>query len=186
MPNLEETFSALPGSRWFSVLDLKSGNYQIEVEESDKHKTAFVSPLGFWEFNQMPQGVTNAPSTFQRLMERCMSDIHLKEFVVFLDDLNVFSDTLEEHKRRLLRVLHQLREYGLKLSPEKCKLFQTSVKYLGHIVSSSGVETDTEKVAVLKTCPVPKNLKKLRLIFRFIRVLPEIYPGLCRHSKAFE
>ncbi len=119
LPNLEDTFSALTGSRWFSVLDLKSGYYQIEVEESDKNKTAFVCPLGFWEFNRMPQGVTNAPSTFQRLMERCMSDMHLKEVVVFLDDLIVFSDTLEEHERRLLRVLHRLREYGLKLSSEK-------------------------------------------------------------------
>lgn len=65
------------------MLDLKSGYYQIEVDEADKHKTAFVCPLGFWEFNRMPQGVTNAPSTFQRLMERCMGDINLKEVLVF-------------------------------------------------------------------------------------------------------
>ncbi|KAG1925345.1 interleukin-1 receptor accessory protein-like 1-A [Pimephales promelas] len=70
LPNLEEAFSALTGSKWFSVLDLKSGFYQIEMEEADKHKTAFVCPLGFYEFNRMPQGVTNAPSSFQRLMER--------------------------------------------------------------------------------------------------------------------
>ncbi len=101
LPNLEETFSALTGSKWFSVLDLKSGYYQIEVEEADKPKTAFVCPLGFWEFNRMPQGVTNAPSTFQRLMEKCMEDINLKEVLVFLDDLIIFSETLEEHERRL-------------------------------------------------------------------------------------
>lgn len=64
LPNLEESFSALTGSRWFSVLDLKSGYYQIEMAEEDKPKTAFVTPLGFWEFNRMPQGITNAPSTF--------------------------------------------------------------------------------------------------------------------------
>jgi len=69
LPNLEESFSALTGSKWFSVLDLKSGFYQIEMEEADKHKTAFVCPLGFFEFNRMPQGITNAPSTFQRLMD---------------------------------------------------------------------------------------------------------------------
>ncbi len=157
LPNLEDTFSALTSSRWFSVLDLKSGYYQIEVEESDKNKTAFVCPLGFWVFNRMLQGVMNPPSTFQRLMERCMSDMHLKEVVVFLDYLIVFSDTLEEHERRLLRVLHWLREYGLKLSPEKFTFFQTSVKYLGHIVSSSGVET----------WPVPKNRKELRSFLGF-------------------
>lgn len=151
LPNLEETFSALTGSKWFSVLDLKSGYYQIEVEEADKPKTAFVCPLGFWEFNRMPQGVTNAPGTFQRLMEKCMEDINLREVLVFLDDLIIFSETLEEHERRLLKVLSRLREYGLKLALENCKFFQTSVRYLGHIVSERGVETDPEKVQTLKT-----------------------------------
>uniref|UniRef100_A0A3B3H990 Gypsy retrotransposon integrase-like protein 1 n=1 Tax=Oryzias latipes TaxID=8090 RepID=A0A3B3H990_ORYLA len=167
LPNLEETFSALTGSKWFSVLDLKSGYYQIEVDEVDKQKTAFVCPLGFWEFNRMPQGITNAPSTFQRLMEKCMGDINLKEVLVFLDDLIVFSETLEEHEARLLNVLNRLRAYGLKLSLEKCKFFQTSVRYLGHIVSQHGVETDPEKVEALKTWPVPKNLKELRSFLGF-------------------
>lgn len=75
LPNLEESFSALTGSRWFSVLNLKSGYYQIEMNEADEPKTAFVTPLGFWEFNRMPQGVTNDPSTFQRLIEKCMGDL---------------------------------------------------------------------------------------------------------------
>lgn len=82
LPNLEESFTALNGSRWFSVLDLKSGYYQIEMAEDDKPKTAYLTPLGFWEFNRMPQGVTNAPSTFQRLMEWCMGDLYLKEVLV--------------------------------------------------------------------------------------------------------
>lgn len=90
LPNIEEAFAALTGSRWFSVMDLKSGFYQVEVEEEDKHKTAFVTPVGFWEFNRMPQGVMNAPSTFQRVMEKCMGNLNLKEVLVFLDDLIVF------------------------------------------------------------------------------------------------
>jgi len=167
LPKLEDTFSALSGSQWFSVLDLKSGYYQIEVEEKDKSKTAFVCPLGFWEFNRMPQGVTNAPSTFQRLMEKCMGDMHLKEVLVFLDDLIVFSKTLEEHEVRLMKVLGRLKEFGLKLSPEKCSFFQTSVRYLGHVVSRNGVETDPEKIASLKTWPVPQNLRELRSFLGF-------------------
>lgn len=123
LPNLEESFCALSGSRWFSVMDLKSGFYQIEMEESDKQKTAFVCPLGFWEWNRMPQGITNAPSTFQHLMEKCMGDINLREMLVFLDDLIVFSKTLEEHEVRLTHVLDRLREYGLKLSSNKCRFF---------------------------------------------------------------
>uniref|UniRef100_A0A3B3HM86 Gypsy retrotransposon integrase-like protein 1 n=1 Tax=Oryzias latipes TaxID=8090 RepID=A0A3B3HM86_ORYLA len=137
------------------------------MAEVDKPKTAFVTPLGFWEFNRMPQGVTNAPSTFQRLMERCMGDLHLKEVLVFLDDLIIFSNTLEEHEDRLIRVLHRLKNYGLKLAPEKCKLFQTSVRYLGHIVSEQGVETDPEKISALKSWPVPQTLKELRSFLGF-------------------
>lgn len=95
LPNLEEAFATLAGSKWFSVMDLKSGYYQIEMEECDKAKTAFVCPLEFYEFNRMPQGITNAPSTFQRLMEKCMGSLNLKEVLVFLDDVIVFSSTLE-------------------------------------------------------------------------------------------
>lgn len=167
LPNLEESFSALAGSQWFSVMDLKSGYYQVEMEEEDKPKTAFTCPLGFWEFNRMPQGITNAPSTFQRLMERCMGDIHLKEVLVFLDDLIVYSDTLEEHESRLINVLGRLRDYGLKLSPDKCKFFQTDVRYLGHIVSREGVKTDPDKIRALKTWPRPQNLKELRSFLGF-------------------
>ncbi|KAK7906944.1 hypothetical protein WMY93_015556 [Mugilogobius chulae] len=115
----------------------------------------------------MPQGVTNAPSTFQRLMERCMGDMNLKEALVFIDDLIVFAPTLEEHEQRLMKVLHRLKEFGLKLSVEKCVFFQTSVRYLGHVVSSKGVETDPEKIATLTTWPVPKNLKELRSFLGF-------------------
>lgn len=163
LPNIEETFSALTGSKWFSVMDLKSGFYQVEMEEEDKPKTAFVTPMGFWEFNRMPQGVTNAPSTFQRVMEKCMSSLNLKEVLVFIDDLIVFSETLEQHEERLNR----LKEFGLKLSPEKCHFFRKSVKYLGHVVSENGVETDPDKISALTTWPRPNNIKELKSFLGF-------------------
>ena len=173
LPKLEDAFTALSGSEWFSVLDLKSGYYQIEMEEADKAKTAFVCPLGFWEWNRMPQGVTNAPSTFQRLMEKCMGEMNLKEgemnlkeVLVFIDDLIIFAPTLELHEARLMKVLNRLKEFGLKLSVEKCMFFQTSVRYLGH-VSSNGVETDPYKIKVLTTWPVPQTLKGLRSFLGF-------------------
>lgn len=152
LPNIEETFTALTGSKWFSVIYLNTGYYQVEMEEEDKPKTAFVTPMGFWEFNRMPQGVTNAPSTFQMVMEKCMGSLNLTEVIVFLDDLIVFSDTLEEHEERLKQVLNRLKEFCLKLSPEKCHFFQKSVRYLGHVISENGVKTDPGKRAALTTC----------------------------------
>ncbi|KAK7933739.1 hypothetical protein WMY93_004635 [Mugilogobius chulae] len=188
LPNLEESFSALTGSRWFSVLDLKSGYYQIEMAEIDKPKTAFVTPLGFWEFNRMPQGVTNAPSTFQRLMERCMGDLHLKEVLVFLDDLIIFSNTLEEHENRLLRVLHRLKDYGLKLSPEKCKFFQTSVRYLGHIVSEKGVEPTGEDQCpqILASSADAEGIEVVPWIRGILSQIttPDLHPDVCQADAA--
>lgn len=167
LPNIEEAFSAFTGSKWFSVMDLKSGYYQVEMEEEDKFKTAFVTPMGFWEFNRMPQGVTNAPSTFQRVMEKCIGSMNLSEALVFLYDVIVFSATIEEHEDRLMRVLHKLKEFGLKLSPEKCQFFRTSVKYLGHVVSADGVETDPAKLSALTTWPRSTNVKELTSFLGF-------------------
>lgn len=167
LSNIEETFSTLTGSKWFSVMDLKSGYYQVEVEEEDKYKTAFVTPMGFWEFNRMPQGVTNAPSTFQRVMEKCMGSLNLKEVLVLLDDLIVFSSSLEELEERLMKVLNRLKEFGLKLSPDKCRFFMKSVKYLGHIVSEEGVKTDPDKISALTTWPKPTNIRELKSFLGF-------------------
>lgn len=183
LPNIEETFTALSGAKWFSVMDLKSGYYQVEMAEEDKPKTAFVCPLGFFEFNRMPQGVTNAPSTFQRLMEKCVGDLHLNEVLVFLDDLIVFSDTLEEHEVRLMKVLNRLKDYGLKLSPDKCHFFQTSVRYLGHIVDAQGVHTDPEKVSALKDWPRPSNRKELKCFLGFAGYYRRFVEGFSKIAK---
>ena len=128
LPRIEETFSLLSGSKWFTVLDLKSGYYQMEVEPSDRPKTAFTTPFRTWQFRRMPQGLTNSPATFQRTMEKVMQGINLQEVVAFLDDLIIFSSSLEEHEERLMKVLKRVSDFGLKLSPSKCKFFQTSVK----------------------------------------------------------
>lgn len=183
LPNIEETFSALSGAKWFSVMDLKSGYYQVEMAEEDKHKTAFICPLGFWEFNRMPQGITNAPSTFQRLMERCVGDLHLNEVLVFLDDLIVFSETLEEHEARLMRVLQRLKDYGLKLSPEKCHFFKSSVKYLGHVVDAQGVHTDPDKTSVLKNWPRPINHEELEKFLGFAGYYRRFVEGYSKIAK---
>ena len=86
------------GAEWFTSLDLKSGYWQVEMEEESKALTAFtVGPLGFYECERMPFGLTNAPATFQRLMQSCLGNLHLQYCIIYLDDIIVFSKTLEEH-----------------------------------------------------------------------------------------
>lgn len=166
-PRIDDALDCLSGSRWFSVLDLRSGYYQIPMAAEDRDKTAFICPLGFYEFQRMPQGITGAPATFQRLMERAMGDMHLLQVIVYLDDIIVFGRTLEEHEERLLKVLDRLEECGLKISLDKCQFCQSQVKYVGHIVSALGIATDPEKVSVVKNWKMPTDLRSLRSFLGF-------------------
>ena len=102
LPRIEETLDCLNGAKIFTSLDLKSGYWQVEIEEESKPLTAFtVGPLGFFECERMPFGLTNAPATFQRLMESCLGDLHLNWCIIYLDDIIVFSETPGEHVKRL-------------------------------------------------------------------------------------
>jgi hypothetical protein len=119
MPRIDETLDSLAGAKYFTSLDVHSGYWQCPLAEEHKQMTAFnAGPLGFFEFNVLHFGQTNAPSTFQRMMERCLQDIHLKECLVYLDDIIIFSSTIEEHLVRLEHVFQRLRECGLKLKPK--------------------------------------------------------------------
>ena len=98
------------------------------VKETDQYKTAFsAGPLGFFECNRMAFGLTNAPATFQRLMECCMGELHLKECLIHLDDIIIFSKSFDEHIKSLENVFKQLELHGLKLKASKCEFFKTSV-----------------------------------------------------------
>ena len=102
LPRIDSTMDTLIGAKYFSKLDLRSGYWQVEMSEKDKEKTAVsVGNLGFYECNRMAFGFTKAPATFQRLMERCMGDLNLRESLIFLDDILIFSESFKEHLERL-------------------------------------------------------------------------------------
>ena len=168
LPRIEEIFDVLKGSKYFSTIDMKSGYHQVEIEESHKERTAFtVGPLGFYEYNRMPFGLSNSPATYQRLMEECLGDYNMTICVIYLDDLIVFADTFEEHLHRLDLVLTRLKQCNLKLSPEKCTFIQEKVGFLGHVVSADGIETDPEKIDKIKKWPTPSNADELRSFLAF-------------------
>ncbi|KAF7646900.1 hypothetical protein LDENG_00180850 [Lucifuga dentata] len=164
---INDALDCLSGSKWFSVLNLCSGDYQIAIAEEDKEKTAFICPLGFYQFERMPQGITGAPATFQHLMEKAIGDMNLLQVLMYLDDLIVFGKSLEEHEERLLRVLDRLEEVGLKLSLDKCQFCHPRVKYVEHIVSVEGVATDPDKVEAVTKWPMPTDLRTLRSFLGF-------------------
>lgn len=154
------------GARFFTTLDLASGFWQIRVPESSRDKTAFIVPQGLFEFKVMPFGLTNAPATFQRLMQKVFADLNPEDgpsFVsVYMDDILIFSRTLEEHFRHLKLVLQRIRKAGLKLKLAKCGFVRQEIKYLGHILTSRGLKTDPKITQAVADFPVPTNVKQVR------------------------
>ena len=168
LPRIEEVLDCLAGAKYFSVVDMKSGYHQIEVEETHKERTAFtVGPLGFFEFNRLPFGLNNSPATYQRLMEQCLGDLNMKICIIYLDDLIIFSNSFEEHLERLETVFQRLRKCNLKLASKKCFFLQPRVKYVGFIVSEDGIATDPVKVEKVKNWPKPTCAEEVRQFVAF-------------------
>ncbi|XP_062416267.1 uncharacterized protein LOC134107922 [Pungitius pungitius] len=138
LPRIEETLTNLTRAEWFSTLDLASGYWQVEMDPQDREKTAFTTPLGLFEFERMPFGLCNAPATFQRLMQQCLSGQMAESLLVYLDDIIIYSPDFSSHLQHLDEVIQRLLRHGLKLRLDKCKLLQQEVKFLGHVVDHSG------------------------------------------------
>ena len=184
LPRLEEIFDCLHGAKYFSTMDIKSGYHQIEVEESHKERTAFtVGALGFFEYNKMPFGLTNSPSTYQRIMQEILGDLNMKICLIYLDDLIIFSNSFEQHLERLQIVLQKLKEANLKLAPEKCCFFKSSVNFLGHVVSGNGLETDPAKIEKIQNWPVPTNHDELRSFLAFVGYYRKFIKDFSKISK---
>ncbi|KAK0135759.1 Retrovirus-related Pol polyprotein from transposon 17.6 [Merluccius polli] len=167
LPRIEESLDALSGARWFSTLDLASGYNQVPVAEKDKMKTAFCTPFGLFEWNRMPFGLCNAPSTFQRLMERIFGAQHCQSLLLYLDDVIVFSSSVAQHMERLNAVLERLKQENLKAKLEKCCFFKEEVGYLGHVISKEGVATDPRKIDVVTKWQRPTNVTELQSFLGF-------------------
>ncbi len=174
LPRVETGLHAFFGSSWFSTLDLKSGYWQVEMDESDKEKTAFSTGEGLWQFLVMPFGLCNAPATFERLIEQVLMGLPWNVCLVYLDDIIVHAKSFDEELSRLSEVFNRMREAKLKLNPKKCLRFQDEVNYLGHKISKDGIATDPTKVEAVKNWPVPQNTSELRSFL-----------GLCSYYRRF-
>ena len=162
LPRIDGLLDRLGGSKIFSKLDLASGYHQIGMEETSIEKTAFRTNLGHWEFLVMPFRLTNAPASFQRLMNKIFAD-ELNSFILcYMDDILVFSRSIEEHWGHLRCALQRLREAKLYGRLHKCDFLKDKVDYLGFEISSEGVHASPEKVKSVVEWPTPQSVHDVR------------------------
>ncbi|KAJ4778469.1 polyprotein [Rhynchospora pubera] len=162
IPMVDELLDELKHAHFFTKLDLRSGYHQVRMHEAGIHKTAFRTHHGHFEFLVMPFGLSNAPSTFQALMNDVLRPF-LRQFVlVFFDDILIYSRSWAEHLKHVRTVLLQLRLHNLKLKRSKCTFGQTSVAYLGHVITHNGVSMDQAKVQAISDWPEPSSVRALR------------------------
>ena len=162
LPRIDESLDALGGAKWFSTLDMASGYWQVELDEDAAKKSAFSTSSGLYEWKVLPFGLCNAPSTFERLMESVLSGLHWEILLIYLDDVIVFAQTIEEMTYRLRTVFQRFRDANLKLKPSKCTLYRQEVQYLGHLVTVHGIHTDPEKTKVIDEWPTPRSQTEVR------------------------
>ena len=155
-------FDQLRGARVYSKIDLRTGYHQLRVREIDIPKTAFRTRYGHFEFTVMPFGLTNAPAVFMDLMHRIFQP-YLDQFVVvFVDDILIYSQSEWEYEYHLRIILQLLRDHQLYAKFSNCEFWLTEVRFLGHVVSASGVLVDPEKVEAVMSWERPKSVFKIR------------------------
>ncbi|CAF3985539.1 unnamed protein product, partial [Rotaria sp. Silwood1] len=158
LPNMEDAIRKLgQGYKYFSKLDLKSGFYQIPIRDSDKEKTAFVTPFGLYQFNVLPMGLKNSPPTFQKVMTDTLR-LCRSFSLVYLDDIIVFSTSFDEHLHHLERVLAALQAKNLILNPPKCVFAANQIDYLGHTISQKSITPMKEKIEAILALQEPRSL----------------------------
>uniref|UniRef100_A0ABD2WE69 RNA-directed DNA polymerase n=1 Tax=Trichogramma kaykai TaxID=54128 RepID=A0ABD2WE69_9HYME len=190
LPNILDIIDHVGNAKYFSTLDLSSGFYQCMLKEEHRHKTAFSTAIGLFQFVKMPMGLSNSPATFQRGMDIAFKGQQQKDIFLYLDDAVVFSNTKEEHYVKLYNFLARAREVNLKLQPEKCNFLKTEVVYLGHVLSEEGVRCDPRKLDAVRKFPTPRNVKQVRQFLglagyyrRFIRNFANIAKPLTELQK---
>ena len=183
LPHIGEILDSVGGTKYFSVFDLASGFHQIPMDPRDKHKTAFSTDTGHWEYNRMAMGLKGAPPTFQRLMDRLLVGLQGTELFVYIDDIVVYAATLDEHDQKIFRLFKRLSEAGLRLQPEKCTFLADEVGYLGHVISAEGVRPDPKKIKAVKNSPVPRSVRNIKEFLGLVGYYRKFIPNIASRSK---
>ncbi|KAK3571328.1 hypothetical protein QTP86_007563 [Hemibagrus guttatus] len=167
LPLVPAVLEQLRAARIFTKLDLRSAYNLVWIKKGDEWKTAFHTTHGHYEYRVMPFGLTNAPAVFQALINGVFQDLLGKWVIAYIDDILVYSDSLEEHVLHVREVLSRLQHHHLYVKLEKCEFHRSTVTFLGYVVSRRGVEMDVVKVWVVTDWPAPTTVRELQCFLGF-------------------
>ncbi|KAI2661187.1 Transposon Tf2-9 polyprotein [Labeo rohita] len=167
LPLTNTALDALSGARFFTKLDFRSAYNLVRIREGDEWKTAFITPTGHYETLVMPFGLCNSPSVFQQFINDVLRDMLGRWCYAYLNDILVYSKTLEEHTQHVRAVLRRLLAHQLYCKLEKCAFHQHSTTFLGFVISSQGVAMDPQKLEAVRSWPLPMSLKQLQRFLGF-------------------
>jgi transposase InsO family protein len=205
MPAVDELRDRIANAKYFSNIDLTKCYWQFAMHPNDIPKTAFTAGRGHWEFVKMPFGLRNAPATCQRGIDACFRGLPF--VIAYMDDILIFSDNLEDHIKHLKEVFQRLRKYNLTANREKSHFGARAVKFLGHLVSTHGVQLHPDNLEAIKAMQPPQTKKELERFLGlgnyFAKFIPKFatiaeplftlkrnharnYIWLPRHQEAFE
>lgn len=174
LPLIDETLARLGHAKFFTKLDIRQAFHRIRMNEEDEDLTTFRTRFGSFKYRVMPFGLTNGPASYQHFMNDVLFD-YLDKFVsAYLDDILIYSETLEEHKQQVKQVLERLRKAGLQVDIEKCEFHVTETKYLGLIVGRNGIRMDPERIRAINEWEEPKTVKQV-----------QAFLGLCNFYRRF-
>ena len=183
LPLIDDLLEKFRNASWFSTLDLASGYWQVEMEETDREKTAFICQYGLYEFKRMPFGLKNAPGTFQRLMNYVLQEYLYKFVAVYLDDIIIYSTTYEEHIKHLQLVLDAIRKAKLMIKLKKGQFCLPNLPFLGHIIGRNSLQPDPKKIKKIKELPAPQGLTELRAALGLFSYYRKFVKGFSQLAK---
>lgn len=162
LPNITEILDQLGQCQLFTVLDLASGFYQIQLAKASRELTAFSTLQGHWHFKRLVMGLKTSPATFQRLMNTVLSGLIGLKCLVYLDDIVIFAKNLIQHNNKLIEVFQRLQDHNLKIQPDKCEFLKRECNYLGHVISQDGIKPCLNKIQSVLNFPTPKTVKHIK------------------------
>ena len=182
LPRQDEILEIMAKAKIRGKIDMTSAYYQIPMAESDIHKTAFKTAFGLFEWTVMAQGLCNAPATFQRYMNWILRKYIGRICSCYIDDISIWSQSIEEHKKNVRLILEALREHGMIASAMKSVLFADAIPFLGHIVSSRGIEVAEDKVNKILAAKRPESAQHIKEFNGLVNYIGQFLPGLAEWS----